>query len=62
MTENTLNLQDRLSIIKNASIDDVKILNTNYKHLILNTPDVDEKKQFIILQTNTQLRIKELTH
>jgi hypothetical protein len=62
MFENTLDLQEKISIIQHADLDDVTILNSNYQHLISETPDIEEQKQFVILHTNTELRIKELTH
>jgi hypothetical protein len=62
MFENTLDLQEKISIIRHADLADATILNANYAHLIEETPDAEEQKQFIILQTNTQLRINELTH
>jgi len=55
-----LELKQRLVIIKHSSLDDAVILDENYKQLIKNTPDPEEKKQFVILQITVQERIKEL--
>lgn len=62
MFENTLDLKEKISIIEHADLADAKILAANYFHLISKTSDTEEQKQFIILRTNAQLRIKELTH
>lgn len=62
MFENTLDLKEKISIIEHADLADAEILDANYFHLINETSDTEEQKQFIILRTNAQLRIKELTH
>jgi hypothetical protein len=62
MFENTLDLNEKISIIEHADLADAKILDANYFQLINETSDTEEQKQFIILRTNAQLRIKELTH
>ena len=62
MFENMLDLKEKISIIEHADLADATILDANYGQLINNTVDAEEQKQFIILRTNAQLRIKELTH
>lgn len=53
-------LKQRLIIIKNSSLDDAIILDENYMHLIRETPNHEEQKQFLILHSNVQRRIKQL--
>lgn len=53
-------LKERIIIIKNSDIDDATILNENYKHLIKNTVNPDEQKQFVILHMATKKRINRL--
>ena len=63
--ENTMydniELKQRLVIIKNSNLDDATILDENYMQLIRETPNPDEQQQFLILHTNVQRRIKQLT-
>ena len=62
MLNKVLNLKEKISIINHSDLADVKILDSNYRHLIYNTADTEEQKRFVILRTTTQLRIQELTH
>ena len=55
-----LELKQRLIIIKHSTLDDAIILDENYKQLIRNTPNPEEQKQFVILRSTVQRRIKEL--
>ena len=57
----TIDIDDKIVIIRNANISDATILNSNYKKLIQDTTDPDEQKEFYFLRENVQLRIKELT-
>lgn len=61
MIEDMLELNEKIFIIMHADLADAKIMDGNYLHLIHETTDVDAKKQFSILRTNTQLRIQELS-
>ena len=61
MFDDILALSDKISIIKSSTLTDAKILDLNYLHLIYETPDAEDKKQFLILRTTTQKRITELT-
>ena len=62
MIEDMLDLKEKIFIIKHADLDDAKIMDKNYLHLIHDTSDTEEQKQLTILRKNTQLRIQELTH
>ena len=62
MLNKVLNLKEKISIINHSDLADVKILDSNYRHLIYNTSDTEEQTRFVILRTTTQLRIQELTH
>lgn len=53
-------LKERFKIIGTSDIDDVTILDENYRKLIKDTPNPDEQRQFIILHTNVQRRIRKL--
>ena len=55
-----LEIKQRLIIIKHSNLDDVVILDENYKKLIKNTPNPETKDQLIILQSTVQQRIDEL--
>ena len=61
MSDNIMNLTEKILIIKHANLADATILDSNYYTLISNTPNAEEKEQFLILRNNAQLRIKELT-
>lgn len=61
MFEQSLNLTEKISIIKHADIDDANILKSNYSYLIGRVSNLDERQQLIILRTNALLRIQELT-
>ena len=54
-------LKQRFVIIKNSNLDDVTILDENYKQLIRNAENPDEQQQFRILHSNAQRRIEKLT-
>jgi hypothetical protein len=60
MSEN-LNLDDKLIIIKNAGMEDVEILDYNYKHMLQDTTDPEEKLEIVILRSNVLDRMKELS-
>ncbi len=53
-------LKQRLIIIKHSSIDDATILGENYLQLIKETPNPEEKEQFVVLRTVVHHRIKQL--
>lgn len=53
-------LKQRLIIIKTSNLDDATILDENYTQLIKETPDPDEQKQFVVLRSIVQRRIKHL--
>lgn len=55
-----MELKERFKIIGTSGIDDVTILDENYRKLIKDTPNPDEQRQFIILHTNVQRRIRKL--
>ncbi len=57
---NDTELNQRLVIIKHSNLDDIIILDENYKQFIKNTPDPEEKKQYGILHSIIQNRIKQL--
>ena len=61
MIENMLDIGDKIFIIKHATLMDAKIMDGNYLHLIHETTDSAAHTQLVILRTNTQLRIQELT-
>jgi hypothetical protein len=56
-----IELNQRLVIIKHSNLDDATILDENYMQLIRDTPNPEEQQQFLILHTNAQRRIKQLT-
>lgn len=58
---NSVDLDQRLVIIQHSGIDDAKILDENYKLLIWQAGDNDEKQQLEVLRSRVQIRIKELT-
>jgi len=53
-------LQQRLIIIKNSEMDDATILDENYRQLIKDSVNPDEKEQFVALRSIVQHRIKQL--
>lgn len=53
-------IKQRLIIIKNSDLDDAKILDENYKQIIKNIPNPEERIQISHLIENVRLRIKEL--
>jgi hypothetical protein len=53
-------LKQRLIIIKTSGLDDATILDENYSQLIKEAPNPDEQKQFVVLRTLVQRRIKHL--
>jgi hypothetical protein len=53
-------LKQRLIIIKHSDLDDATILDENYLQLIKETPNPDEKEQFIVLRSIVRRRIKHL--
>ena len=58
---NNIELAQKIFIIKTSDLDDIIILDNNYKQLIRETPDSVEKEQYKILQHNSQHRIEVLT-
>lgn len=62
MLDEVLNLTEKISIINHSDLVDVTILECNYSNLIKDTINPEEIQQFVILRSNTQLRIKELTN
>jgi hypothetical protein len=53
-------IKQRLIIIKHLSLDDAVILDENYKQLMKDTPNPDERDQLIVLRTRIQRRINDL--
>lgn len=53
-------IDQRLVIIKHSGLDDVVILDENYRHLMWQSTSPEEKKQFEVLRSNVQRRLKEL--
>ncbi len=60
MYEGQLDLSQRLFIITHSSLDDVIILDMNYRNLIRDTQDSETQQQFLTLSSCAQERIKEL--
>ena len=60
MSEN-LNLDDKLIIIRTAGIEDVEILDDNYKHMFRDTTNPDERLEIVILRSKVLDRMKELS-
>lgn len=60
MSEN-LNLDDKLIIIRNAGMEDVEILDDNYRHMLRDVTDPDERLKIVILRSKVLDRIKELS-
>ncbi len=61
MYADTVDLKQKLYIIKNSDLADAMILDENYKQLIHETPDEIEQKKLVALRTFAQCRIQELT-
>jgi len=61
MYEDTIDLKQKLYIIKHSDLADAMILDENYKQLIRETPDETEQKKLVALRTFAQCRIRELT-
>lgn len=55
-----VDLKDRLIIIKQSGLDDVIILDENYRHLMRESYSQEEQNQFKILHSVARERIKEL--
>lgn len=53
-------LKQRLIIIKNSDLDDATILDENYLQLIKETPNPEEKDQFLVLRSVVRRRINQL--
>lgn len=53
-------LKQRLIIIKMSGLDDVTILDENYKQLVKDAPTPEEREQFSILHSLAQRRIEKL--
>jgi hypothetical protein len=53
-------LKQRLIIIKHSDLDDATILDENYLQLIKETPNSDEKEQFLVLRSIVRHRIQQL--
>lgn len=60
--ENILELKERIMIIMTSTLDDIKIMDSNYMKLIKSSDDHVEKEQFKILHKNATKRIKELSN
>jgi len=60
MNDYILDLDQRLIIIRTSSLDDVRILNSNYTKLIRETPESEKQDQFVILLSTAKSRILEL--
>lgn len=60
MSEN-LNLDDKLIIIRTAGMEDVEILDDNYKHMFRDTTNPDERLEIVILRSKVLDRMKELS-
>jgi len=58
-TETDLN--DRFTIIQNASLGDAEILNEKYGKLLSASYNDEERKQYRLLRNNTLVRINQLT-
>lgn len=52
----------KLQIIRNADLEDVKILSVNYSQLVVTIDDELMKSKYIELQKETAARIRELNH
>lgn len=61
MYDDTVDLKEKLYIIKHSDLEDAIILDQNYRQLIHDTPNETEQKKLIALRTFAQCRIKELT-
>jgi hypothetical protein len=61
MYDETVDLKEKLYIIKHSELADAMILDENYRQLIRETPNETEQKKLIALRTFAQCRIKELT-
>lgn len=55
-----IDINDRLVIIKSANLKDAKILDENYRLLIGNSYNHDERQQFLQLSTTVRSRIAQL--
>lgn len=53
-------LKERLIIIKTSDLDDAVILDENYRQLIKDEPNPDEREQFIVLRSIVLRRISKL--
>ena len=53
-------LKQRLIVIKNSDLDDATILDENYLQLIKETPNPEEKDQFLVLRSVVRRRINQL--
>jgi hypothetical protein len=53
-------LKQRLIIIKNSDLDDATILDENYLQLTRDTPNPEEKDQFLVLRSVVRRRINQL--
>lgn len=56
-----LETEDKILLIKQADLDDAKILSNNYKLLANSAETIEDQQKFTILRTSAKLRIKELT-
>lgn len=57
-----LDIKDKIFIITQSDLPDAEILSNNYENLAKSADTPDKQKNFIILQTRAQLRVKELTN
>jgi hypothetical protein len=54
-------LKQRFTIIKNSSIDDIIILDENYRKLLAVISNPEEQKQVLILRSSIKHRLDKLT-
>lgn len=55
-----IDFNDRITIIKNANLNDASILDENYRFLIKEADSYEERQKYVILQTSVRNRINEL--
>jgi hypothetical protein len=58
--QDQLDLNERLVIIKHSDIDDILILDENYRYLMRNSESMEEQEKFEILHNIAQDRIRKL--
>lgn len=58
--QDQLDLDERLIIIKHSGIDDILILDENYRYLMRNSESREEQEKFEILHNIARDRIQKL--